>query len=122
MELSGALKNGIKTFNPAYFALVMATGIISNACQLLQYETLAKCLFILNNVQYIILLLIFFTRIFLFFPKVKSDLASHDKGAGFLTFIAGSCILGTGYVQGQQSFTPAVILWTVSLITWVILL
>ena len=116
-----SFKNGIKTFHPGYFALVMATGIISIACQQLEYEWLANFLFILNNVQYFILLLIFIVRLIFFFPQVKTDLSTHLKGAGFLTFVAASCILGTSYVQGKQSFAPAIVLLTIALFAWVIL-
>jgi tellurite resistance protein TehA-like permease len=115
-------KNGIKNFYPGYFALVMATGIISTACQQLHYEGLAKALFILNNVQYFILLLILIFRLIFFFPQFRTDLSTHAKGAGFLTFVAASSILGTSYVQAKQMFSPGIILLIIALIAWLLLM
>src|SRR3954468_23164908 len=121
MSFSITLKEEIKSFYPGYFALVMATGIISNASQQLHYTTIAKLLFILNNALYFILLLIYITRLLFFYPQVKADLTTHAKGAGFLTFVAASCILGIGYVQGQQLFTPGKWLLVTALIAWLVL-
>jgi tellurite resistance protein TehA-like permease len=121
MGLSSTIRNEIKGFYPGYFALVMATGIISTASQQLHYTSIARLLFILNNVQYFILLLIIIIRLLLFLPQVKADLSAHAKGAGFLTFVAASCILGTGYVQGKQLFDPGIWLIVPALIAWLIL-
>src|SRR5947209_3597276 len=121
MGYSSTMKNEVKGFYPAYFVLVMATGIISTASQQLHYTSIASLLFILNNVQYFILLLIFIIRLLFFFPHVKTDLSTHAKGAGFLTFVAASCILGTGYVQGLQLFHPGLWLLVPALIAWLVL-
>src|SRR4051794_38914115 len=121
MSISSTLKEEIKSFPPGYFALVMATGIISNSSQQLHYTTIARLLFFFNNALYFILLLIFIVRILFFFSQVKTDLATHSKGAGFLTFVAASCILGIGYVQGHQLFAPGIVLLLTALIAWLIL-
>src|SRR3954454_14690853 len=121
MSFSSTLKEEIKSFYPGYFALVMATGIISNASQQLHYDTIARLLFLCNNALYCILLLLFIIRIIFFYPQVKTDLAAHNKGAGFLTFVAASCILGVGYVQGKQLFAPGIWLLMAALIIWIIL-
>ena len=121
MHFSSTIKNEIKSFYPAYFALVMATGIISTASQQLHYTTIARLLFILNNVQYFILLLIFIIPSPFLFSPSKDRPHTHAKGAGFLTFVAASCILGTGYVQGQQLFLPGIWLIVPALIAWLIL-
>ncbi len=44
------------------------------------------------------------------------------KGAGFLTFIAASCILGSEYVQEQQMFAAGTYLLLLALIAWVLVL
>ncbi|MDQ6813596.1 MAG: C4-dicarboxylate ABC transporter, partial [Bacteroidota bacterium] len=113
-------KSVVKTFPPGYFALVMATGIVSSACLQLHYDTIGKSLFVLNNVQYVALLIIFAARLVLFFSQVKSDLSTHEKGAGFLTFVAASAILGSGYVQGHHAYTAGKILLIVAIIAWII--
>src|SRR4051812_29025287 len=122
MPFSSTLRREIQNFYPGYFALIMATGIIANASKQLHYSTIAKLLFLFNNALYLIVLLFFIIRLLFFFPQLKTDLATHSKGTGFLTFVAASCILGTSYVQGQQLFTPGIWLLVLALIAWLILI
>ena len=122
MKNIGRLQNKVKSFPPAYFALVMATGIISTGCGQLQYNLLATFLFVLNNVQYIILFFILIVRIIFYFPEIKKDLATHSKGAGFLTYVAGTSILGIGYVQAHQMFIAGIIFLIFAAISWLIII
>ena len=103
--IAAVLKTALETFYPGYFALVMSTGIISTGCEQLHYEWLGTALFTLNKVQYVVLLILLIARLVLYSQDFKTDLATHSKGAGFLTLVAGSCILGTEYVQGKQMFS-----------------
>ena len=50
------IRNSIKTLHPAYFAMVMSTGIISIAANLLGFKSIAYGLFYLNIVAYAIIL------------------------------------------------------------------
>lgn len=118
MSYADKFKNEIKSFYPAYFALVMATGIISSACLQLHYKLLAAGFFILNNVQYVILLLLLIARIVFFYASFKTDLITHSKGAGFLSFVAASCILATGYVQAHNIFSVGIVLLIISVVVW----
>lgn len=116
-----SLKTGIQTFSPAYFALAMSTGIISIASNMLGYRVISNWLFMINNIEFVILLIIFILRLLLFFPDFKRDLSSHAQGAGFLTIIAASCILGTEYGLLEFHFERAIILWCFALCAWLIL-
>ena len=116
-----SLKTGIQTFSPAYFALAMSTGIISIASGMLGYSVISKGLFLINNIEFAVLLIIFFLRLLLFFRDFERDLSSHAKGAGFLTIIAAACILGAEYGLLEFHFERAVILWCFALFAWVIL-
>ncbi|MDQ6902905.1 MAG: tellurite resistance/C4-dicarboxylate transporter family protein [Bacteroidota bacterium] len=122
MQFVTKVKSELKNLYPGYFALVMATGIIETACRQLHFEQLASLLFFLNNGQFIILLLLLTSRVTWFFPQVKEDVTSHKKGAGFLTIIAASCVLGSEYVQGQHSFSGGTLLLLFALIAWTLLL
>src|SRR5438045_2482181 len=106
MNNNSIIKEELRSFFPGYFALVMSTGIISIALNLLHFEKISTVFFWLNNLFYAILLIIFFIRLVGFYPAFKHQLATHAKGAGFLTLVAGSCILGNEYAQ-QQKFVPA---------------
>lgn len=122
MNKADTLKNGIQTLPPAYFALVMATGILSIAAHLQHFETASNLLFRINIIAFFVLLLLYAGRILFFFPSFTRDLVSHAKGAGFLTLVAGSCILGTEYAQGKGNYGPATVLWLFALAVWLLIL
>ena len=84
MHVFPLLKAEVKGLFPAYFALVMSTGIVSIAAHMQSYQNISTVLFCLNNGIYGILLLMFLGRVLFFFPDFKDDLRSHAKGAGFL--------------------------------------
>jgi tellurite resistance protein TehA-like permease len=115
------IKTGIQTFSPAYFALAMSTGIISIASHMLGYYAISHLLFIINNIEFLILLVLLILRLIFFFEDFKSDLSSHAEGAGFLTIIAAACILGTEYGLLNYHIERAVILWFFALVTWLII-
>lgn len=119
---SSIIKLEIQRLFPAYFAFVMSTGIISVASQLLHYYFISDLLFIINNVAYVVLFILYAVRIIFFFPSFKADLNSHAKGAGFLTIVAASCILGVQYILLRQNFSLATILWIFSICIWAVLI
>jgi tellurite resistance protein TehA-like permease len=114
------LKNQINSLSPSGFALVMATGIVSTAAQLQQYTVVSNFFFWINNLAFLILLVLFVLRVFLFFPNVVADISSHAKGAGFLTLTAGACILGTSYAQAHDNFNLASLFWYFGMLTWTV--
>ena len=121
MSVNSRLKAGIQTLFPAYFALVMATGIVSTGANLFHLSLVSSVLFWINNVEYGLLFILFGSRFFGFFPALRADLASHEKGAGFFTVVAGSCILGTQYALVKHTYLPATLLWLFALAVWLLL-
>lgn len=103
---------------PGYFALVMATGIISIAAYLLEMKMVAWFLLIVNLVAYLWLWFLLLLRLTLFFGRVKADMADHVRGPGFFTVIAGTCVLGTQLVIGLGQYRIATVLWLVGLVLW----
>ena len=122
MENMATLKQNIQTLSPAYFAMVMATGILSVAAYLQHYTVVSTILFWINNSAFIVLLLLFVARTIFFFSHVKRDLSSHAEGPGFLTLVAGSCILGTQYAQMEQNYAAAEALWFFAVLLWAVLI
>src|ERR1044071_9399920 len=74
---------------PGYFALVMATGIISIACFLLGMKTISLGLLVINVIAYVVLLLLLLVRLLFFFSRVRADIKDHVRGPGFFTVFAG---------------------------------
>ncbi len=107
---------------PGYFALVMATGIVSIACYLLEMKTLAVVLLVLNIVAYALLWLLLLLRLFMFFGRVTDDMNNHVKGPGFFTVVAGTSVLGSELLIVAGQFRIASVLWLVGIILWVVIM
>lgn len=115
-------KQGIQTFSPDYFALAMSTGIVSIASFMLGYTEIAKGLFVLNNLELVLLSCIFILRISFFSKSFVKDLSTHSKGAGFLTIPAALCLLGIEHLLIKNNFILSIFIWYFSIALWLILL
>jgi len=118
----GAPRTGVLAgLPPAYFALVMATGIVSVACHLLGMTVIAWALFVLNILFYVVLWSLLAARCVRHGPRVRDDMLHHGRCAGFFTIVAGTGVLGSQamLVAGWQ--TVAVALWALNITLWVAL-
>lgn len=115
------LKQVIETLNPAYFAMVMSTGIVSIACNLLGMRLIAEILFWLNVVIFTIIWLLTVCRLTSCFPAFFKDLTDHTKGVGFFTSVAATGVLGTQCILLWNAFFVASVLWTISFSLWLTL-
>jgi len=107
--------------SPAYFGMVMATGIVSIAAQLLDHPTLARALFALNLVAYVVLCALNVLRAVRHRAQFFGDLVDHLRGPGFFTSVAGTSILGSQFLLLAQNTRVAVVLWFVAVLLWVTL-
>ncbi len=103
---------------PGYFAIVMATGIISTATFLLGMKWLAWALLAINLVAYAVLWFLLIIRLIRFFPRVKADLTDHMRGPGFFTVVAGTCVLGSQLLIVTGRHQEAIFLWFLGLLLW----
>lgn len=110
-----------RTLHPAYFAMVMSTGIVSISCYLLEMEAIAYALFWMNCWFYISLWFFTFARIYLCGKVFFKDLIDHQKGPAFFTKVAASCILGSQFVVIYHNYDVAFILWGIGIFLWVLL-
>ncbi len=116
------LRIGIRDLYPGYFALVMATGIISLAAHFLEMEAIAWALFFLNNILFAVLWALMLARLVRAPSVMMKDLASHGTCPMFLTAVAGSCILGTQYEVLAGQHLCAQVLWFLGLGLWILLI
>jgi tellurite resistance protein TehA-like permease len=107
---------------PGYFALVMATGIVSIAAEQRGYHGLALALLWVNAGAYVVLWALTIIRLVRFPRLLLADLASHRKGAGFLTMVAATNVLGSQIALLTARSGLAVALWWVGLALWALLL
>ncbi len=111
----------IKELPPNYFALVMATGIVSIACHHTGFQILADLLLWLNVVFYLILCLFTVVRILWYSDDFAADLSNHQKAPQNLTIVAGTCVLGSQFVVLTDHYRIAVGLLTLGGSVWFIL-
>ncbi len=116
------LRSAFQKLPPAYFALPMSTGIISVASFTLGYDSISRFLFIVNDIELVILSLLLVLRLTFFFNDFKKDLSSHAEGAGYLTIVAALCIFGTKSVLIKNDVTPAIAGWGIALVIWLLLI
>ena len=120
-RITSMIQNEIRNLFPAYFALVMATGIVSIACHLVALDFLAFPLFYLNQFFYIILWVLTLARIVRYPARLFGDMSNHRIGSGFLTIIAATNVLGSQFVILQSNQTIALVLWVLGLALWLLL-
>lgn len=107
---------------PSAFSLVMATGIVSTAAQLLGWETLSWSLFTLNVVFYVVLVVLIVLRCLRFAERIRQDFTTHARSAGFFTVVAATAVLGTELVVRVSLPGPALVLWGLSIVLWLALI
>ena len=104
---------------PGYFAMVMATGIVSIAAFLLGMQTISWVLVYINIVSYAVLAAMTAVRVAVFFPRVVADIADNARGPGFFTLVAGTCVLGSQLLIVAGWYQIAYSLWTAGIAFWV---
>lgn len=107
---------------PGYFALVMATGALSIACQLLGHRTLALALLAVNIPAYAILSALTLTRCAFFFPRIVRDMTDHSRGPGFFTLVAGTCVFGTQLTVVAHAPEIARWFWLFGICLWLVVM
>jgi tellurite resistance protein TehA-like permease len=103
---------------PGYFALVMATGVISIACKLLAFPVIPTVLLAVNWACYGILVLLTGLRAVLFPGRIAQDLSNHQRAPGFFTLVAGTCVLGTQSVIVAGLRDIGLVLWWTGVALW----
>ena len=112
----------LATLSPAYFAFVMATGIVSIAAELRGLHGLAVLLLWVNVTAYVVLWALSLARLARYRDRMLADLTSHQKGAAFLTTVAGTNVLGSQLALIADRPGIAVALWWLGLALWGLLL
>lgn len=106
---------------PGYFALVMATGIISNALRMEGHHVLSNLMFAAAALAYPWLALLTAARALCFPRALWSDLLNPRLVFAFFTVVAASDVLGIG--MHLRGFTQVALgLWLFALACWFVLI
>lgn len=103
---------------PGYFALVMATGIVSIAARQAGWPMFPEALLAVNWAAYGILWALTLLRAAVFPGAFIADLSNHQRGAGFFTLAAATCLLGTQTIEIIGAAGAAKVLWWIGLGLW----
>jgi tellurite resistance protein TehA-like permease len=112
----------VEDFFPGYFALVMATGIVSLAMHFEGIPGVPELLLWLNVIFYVVLWGITVLRILWFRSALIADLIHHARGVTFLTAVAGTGVLGVQFAILTPFIIFAAGLWVFAVLLWIILI
>ncbi|NUQ70918.1 MAG: tellurite resistance/C4-dicarboxylate transporter family protein [Chthonomonadales bacterium] len=118
-EARVGLAGHVADLSPAYFGMVMATGIVSIACHLQGLRVISRGLFVLNCAVYLVLWCLYGLRLAYHRRRVLEDLIDHLRGPGYFTAVAATCVLGSQFVQLERQFPIATALWTLAVALWI---
>jgi tellurite resistance protein TehA-like permease len=108
----------LAAMHPAYFALVMATGIVSIACHLVGLRPFAAPLLWINVACYAVLWMLTIVRTARFRDRVIADLLHHGRSVGFFTMVAATCVLGSQLLLIANARSTATGLWIAGIVLW----
>jgi tellurite resistance protein TehA-like permease len=114
------LAEGVRGLSPAYFALVMATGIVSIASGRAGFRTIADVLLWLNAGQYLVLWILTSWRLLRYRRALFDDLADHRSAPGFFSVVAATSVMGNQLILTGE-YDLALALWFFGLFIWIIL-
>ncbi|MHB1222479.1 MAG: tellurite resistance/C4-dicarboxylate transporter family protein [Gemmatimonadaceae bacterium] len=113
-------RHEIRDLSPAYFALVMATGIVSIAANSAGMRLIALALLGLNVVAYVVLWVLTVLRIVWYTAEFLQDLSDHRRSVGFFATVAATCVLGSQSILVAGSYVPAILLWGFGIVLWIV--
>jgi len=121
LTLRAWIDREIASLYPGCFALVMATGIISNAFFLEGRHAVSDALFAANLVAYPWLIALTVVRAVRFRSALWADLLDPRLVFSFFTIVAGTDVFGLG-VNLRGFAGAATVLWVSALVLWFVLI
>lgn len=110
----------VRTLPPGYFALVMATGIISVGLNAEGLAVASTVLLVIAAVAYLLLVVLNVWRIVAYRDEVADDFRSPRVAFFFYTFVAGTNVLGAR-LAGDGAIGVAAVLLGLSCLVWLVL-
>lgn len=114
------LRESVRTLTPGYFALVMASGIVSIGLEQRGLTLLSRLLFGVAVVSYVVLVLLNAWRFVSFRADIVGDFRAPRRAFGFFTFVAGTNVLGTR-AAGEGWYAATAVLLAVAATVWLVL-
>ena len=114
------LAQGVSGLAPHYFALVMASGIVSVGLAQHGYWTLSTVPLVVAVTAYVVLLVLNGWRVLAHRDAVRDDVTDPARAFGFFTFVAGTGVLAVRLALSGHTIVAAVLL-CLATVSWVAL-
>ena len=114
------IRGSVRTLTPGYFALVMASGIVSVGLEQQGMSTLSMLMFAVAIVAYVVLVALNLWRFVSFREDMVGDFRAPRRAFGFFTFVAGTNVLGTR-AAGEGWYAVTAALLVVAAAVWLVL-
>lgn len=114
------IEGAIRGLYPGYFALVMATGIVSNAAHYLGHGGLSDFLMAVNLAAFPLLAVMLSARALRYRRELWADLMNPRLVFSFFTLVAAADVFGLQLVH-RGHLDPAIALWLFALAAWLVL-
>lgn len=116
----GRVREAVESLTPGYFALVMASGIISVGLDLEGFRLLSWALLAVCVAAFVLLLGLTLWRFVAYRTAVNEDFMDPRRAFGFFTFVAGTNVLGVRLgMEGLHGATAALLVISGS--AWLVL-
>ncbi|MBF6160289.1 tellurite resistance/C4-dicarboxylate transporter family protein [Nocardia cyriacigeorgica] len=110
----------IENLKPAWFASVMATGIVSRAVGSAGLDTVSAIMLYLALVAFAILVVATLVRLVKYRTAAVADAMNPATGFTYLTFVAAAAVMSTG-LSRRDHLVAALTLLAVAALAWLIL-
>ena len=107
----------LKDLYPGYFAMTMATGIISVALKLQDFITLSEIFFVIALVTWLVMTILYTWRLIQFPKAVLEDLSNPRTTFIFFTFVAATNISGI-LLHAHGYILLALVCWVMAFVYW----
>jgi tellurite resistance protein TehA-like permease len=111
----------VENLPPSMFSLVMATGIISIASNLLGMPWIARCLFLMSVVFYGLLWTMTGARLLCYPNRMLEDLRQSAVSPGYFTIVAATSVVGSEFVIIAGNLSVALWLWMFAVALWLLI-
>lgn len=114
------LNERVSRLTPGYFALVMASGIVSVGLSSNGFDLASYVLFVIGAASYVVLLGLNVWRFVVARQAMAEDFRNPRRAFGFFTFVAGTNVLGVrAALEGWTTLTAVLLI--VGGATWLVL-
>ena len=116
----GRVRGGVESLTPGYFALVMASGILSVGMAQKGHDTLSLLTLLVCACAFVTLLALTVWRFVAYRDATNEDFLDPRRAFGFFTFVAGTNVLGVRLGMAGHTGTTATLL-VLSGTAWLVL-